>query len=265
MIIIKTFKPTSPGYRQRTIVKKCFSKFSFKPLCFKIKKFSGKNNTGKITVKNRGGGNKALFKKIVFFQPKNISFIVGTEYCSYRNTWLLQMVYTSGFIGYVIGCNTNSPGSWNYYNFKTRFCIGNMMQLKHIPVGIPIFNVFSKSQFSFFARAAGTFCKILDQSYARKKALLLLPSGKTQFFPYNWFATIGISSNIFNSETVLGKAGVARKKGARPNVRGVAMNPIDHPHGGGSGKTSGGRPSVSAHGRLTKCKVKTRKQKRDMT
>lgn len=234
------------------------SVIKYKQLCFFFSKKNGKNKKGRTTVFHKGGGAKKLWRCVLFFKTtvfKN-GFVIGFEYDPFKTSWLLQLVYSTGYIGYQIMPNKISSGFW-VRSKSVLYEIGHWTWLKKIAVGIPIYGVEVGSFKYKIAVAAGTFCTILDKYVFLNQVLLEVPSCAQKFIDWNNFCFIGRVGNVYHNEIIVGKAGKSRFFGKRPHVRGVAMNPVDHPHGGGEGKSSGGRPSVSPWGKLTKTTKKT--------
>jgi len=231
----------------------------FKKLAQGQNKKSGHNNKGRITVGQRGGGNKQKYRIVDFdraFTEKGI--VLNVEYDPNRSAHIAKLFLASTrSIKYVIsprGLKILDDISLKYLNkqsLNATLKTGDTFMLKDIPVGSIIHNIeLHEKEGGKFARSAGTFAQVLqlNERYARIK----LMSGEHRFIPINCKATLGIVSNEKYASIVLGKAGKSRWLNRRPIVRGTAMNPVDHPHGGGAGKAASGRPSVSPWGRLTK-------------
>ena len=218
-----------------------------------LKRSSGRNNTGKITVRHKGGGNKVKYRKINFKRIKtDKGIIISIEYDPYRSS-NIAAVYSliSGDYYYIIATKNMQTGDIISSGQNAEPKNGNSIPISKMPVGSLIHNVSSKvNSKSTISRSAGTFSKLIEKtsSYGEIK----LCSGKNIKLSINCFATIGSVSNDLFLLTNLGKAGRSRWLNKRPSVRGVAMNPVDHPHGGGEGKTSGGRSSVTPWGKPTK-------------
>jgi len=219
-----------------------------------LKNRAGRNNQGCITVARKGGGHKKRYR-IISFERSFLSGIVESiEYDPYRSTNIARIFsektnehfYILAPNGLSIGHYVQSEINKEYPSFK----IGNLFYLKDLPLGVFVHNVFFPQKKTAIARAAGCSAQLVskDNKYCR----LRLSSGEDRLFALNTKATLGILSNNLQKHTVLGKAGRSRWLNRRPTVRGVAMNPIDHPHGGGQGKTGAGRPSVTPWGKLTK-------------
>ena len=216
-------------------------KFSLKKKIKNLKKNSaGRNNSGKITVKNRGGGHKRKYREIQFLQIHNdIGFVYNTEYDPNRKAKIAAIFeFTSNNFFYTLLPKHLEIGNIVQSGKHADLFLGNCLPLYKIPIGSFVHNIttsaFSKSKIT---RAAGTFSKIVEKTSTHAK--LIISSGKRITIPLNCSATLGVVSNKLARLTPLKKAGRTRWLNKRPKVRGVAMNPIDHPHGGGEGKKSG--------------------------
>ena len=252
---LKTFKPITSSIRN--LIQLNNTDLQKKPaLKSKIKglnKKAGKNFTGKITSYHKGGGHKKKYRKINFFRTiDSTGIILGIEYDPYRSSNIASVYDTlSKNFYYIIAPKNLKIGDVIKTGKNAEPKNGHSLPISKIPIGSLIHNVApktnSKSQIS---RSAGTFSQLIEKTstYGRIK----LSSGEQRKISINCFATIGVVSNEFFLLTTLGKAGRSRWLNKRPHVRGVAMNPIDHPHGGGEGKTSGGRTSVTPWGKPTK-------------
>lgn len=250
-----------------------FADKTIKRLSYKYCSSGGRNNTGRMTIFTKGGGTHRRIRRIswrVNNFPLGVAYIYNIEQNPFLSAKMAQVVCPSGLLGYVLAENSMQIGAWvsfglqkNAVNKDTTIVnFGNTVKLLYVPLGCIIFCVeFLPQHGSQLARAAGSFCVVLDKNLTKNLTLLKLPSGEKKFVSSDCFAVIGMASNKQHYEKKLKKAGDSRKHGRRPQVRGVAMNPIDHPHGGGEGKSSGGRPSVSAWGKLTKGGFKTRHKK----
>ncbi|MBC7195657.1 50S ribosomal protein L2 [Deferribacteraceae bacterium V6Fe1] len=259
---IKSYKPTSAGVRFRTgdDYKDVTTDKPFKPLTTSLKKKSGRNNYGRITVRHQGGGHKKLYRIIDFKRDKeNIPAKVRTiEYDPNRSARIALLAYADGEYRYIIAPIGLKVGDTVLAGSEADIKPGNSLQLKDIPVGTIVHNVEMRpGKGGQLARSAGTYSQLLSKegTYCH----LRLPSGEIRLVLAECKATIGQVSNPEHENIKIGKAGRARWLGIRPTVRGVAMNPIDHPHGGGEGRTSGGRHPVSPWGMPTKG-YKTRKK-----
>lgn len=263
---LKTHDPTSPG--RRFVVAVDFSELS-KPtlppprsLLRSKDRINGRNVYGRITVRHRGGGHKRLYRLVDLKRDKLgvPGKVVAVDYDPNRTARLARVHYVDGdrrYITYPVGLSvgatiSSGPGS----DIKP----GNCLALSDIPVGEMIHNVeISPGGGATLARSAGASAQLLAK--VGKFALIRLPSGEERNVLLTCKATIGTVGNVDHINRILGKAGVSRWLGKRPTVRGVAMNPVDHPHGGGEGKTSGGRHPVTPWGKPSKG-FKTRNNKR---
>jgi large subunit ribosomal protein L2 len=234
----------------------------YKPLCTGKKRISGRNNRGVITVRRRGGGHKALYRLIDFKRGRNdIAASVETiEYDPNRSANISRIQYIDGQRRYILTPENLKVGQKLISGDSAPIEAGNVMALSKIPVNIPIHNVETKAgKGGQIARSAGAKAEIIgkDQNYAQVR----LPSGEIRLVHLSCSATIGRVGNVDHNKIVGGSAGRSRWLGKRPKVRGVAMNPVDHPMGGGEGRSSGGGHPVSPWGVKAKGK-KTRKNKR---
>jgi large subunit ribosomal protein L2 len=252
---LKNYRPRSPGTRTLVTVKrdKLYKGRPVKALTEGLHKNGGRNNTGQITVRHRGGGHKRRYRIIDFKRRKfDISATVERiEYDPNRTCFIALIKYDDGEQAYIIAPQRLAVGDKVIAGEKVDVKPGNAMPLKSIPVGTLIHNVELKAgKGGQMARSAGTYVQLVgrDAGYAQIK----LSSGELRIVRGDCMATVGAVSNTDNSNTNLGKAGRKRWLGRRPHVRGVVMNPVDHPHGGGEGKTSGGRHPVSPTGKPTK-------------
>ena len=255
--MLKEFNPTTPS--QRKLIRLKTNHLSKSPLLkfklLKLPKSSGRNNTGKITVYHKGGGVKKLYRKIDFTRIKpTCAIVVNLEYDPYRNSEIAAIFdYQTKKFSYIIKPKNLKLGDIVEAGTQAKIKLGNSLPILKIPVGSYIHNVSTKyGKPAAISRAAGNFSQILEKT--RRYARIKLPSNEQRHIPLSSFATIGLVSNELHLLTNLGKAGRSRWLNRRPVVRGVAMNPIDHPHGGGEGKTSGGRTSVTPWGKPSKDK-----------
>ena len=220
---------------------------------------AGRNNTGRITVRHQGGGNKTKYRVIDFKRVrKNIEGVIKTvEYDPNRSAFISLIQYVDGDRRYVISCLGVKAGSRIIASQDADIKDGNSLPLKKIPSGTFINNIEMKpGAGAKLVRSAGGFAVLVGR--VKNYAQIRLPSGELRLLPEECFATVGVVSNTDHMNVSIGKAGRNRWKGIRPTVRGVAMNPVDHPMGGGEGKTSGGRHPCSPWGQLAKG-YKTRK------
>ncbi|MFX4221200.1 MAG: 50S ribosomal protein L2 [Thalassobaculum sp.] len=260
---LKSFNPTTPSQRQLVIVDRSelWSGKPVKKLTEGLTKKAGRNNTGRITTRRRGGGHKRTYR-IVDFKRRKFD-VVGTverlEYDPNRTAFIALITYEDGEQAYILAPQRLGVGDKVVAGEKVDVKPGNAMPLRSIPVGTIVHNVEMKPEKGGqMARSAGTYVQIVgrDSGYA----LLRLASGEVRMVRGECMATVGAVSNPDQQNINIGKAGRNRWLGKRPSVRGVAMNPVDHPHGGGEGRTSGGRHPVTPWGKPTKGK-KTRNNK----
>ena len=243
---IKKFKPTSPALRQMTVLvsDEITCNQPEKSLLVSLKKNSGRNAQGKITVRHRGGGNRRKYRIIDFKRNKDgIPTKVATiEYDPNRTANIALLHYADGEKAYILAPVGLEVGTTVLSGPTADIKPGNAMALKDMPVGTVIHNIELKpGKGAQLVRSAGVSAQLMAKE--GKKALLRLPSGEMRFVSIDCKATIGQVGNIEHGNVVIGKAGRKRHMGIRPTVRGSVMNPCDHPHGGGEGRTSIGRPS----------------------
>ena len=260
---LKKFRPNTPGTRGLTLVDKkgLWTGKPVKSLTAGLSKKGGRNNTGRITMRRKGGGHKAKYRIVDFKRNNTESATVDRiEYDPNRSSYIALITYTDGTKSYILAPKDLKAGDQVISGEKKEIRIGNCMPMSDIPVGIDIHNIELKiGSGAQLARSAGSSSQIVGKSDGY--VAIKLPSGEQRKVREECRATIGVLSNIDKKNQKLGKAGRKRWLGVRPSVRGVAMNPIDHPHGGGEGKTSGGRDPVTPWGKPTKGK-KTRNNKR---
>ncbi len=260
---LKQFNPTSPGRRELVLVDRSglHKGKPVKALTEGLSSKGGRNNAGRVTVRHRGGGAKRAYRIIDFKRRKwdVPATIERLEYDPNRTAFIALLQYADGEQAYIIAPQRVAPGDVVVAGETVDIKPGNALPLKNIPVGTIIHNVEMKPlKGGQMARSAGSYAQLVGRAdgYAQIK----LGSGEVRLVPEGCMATIGAVSNPDNFNVVLGKAGRNRHKGWRPTVRGVAMNPVDHPHGGGEGKTSGGRHPVTPWGKKTRG-PKTRRNK----
>ena len=247
-----------------------------KQFLYNKKRSGGRNNNGHITVKHRGGGHKQAQRLIDWGREFNNAYVLNFEYNPGSTAPLLKLYHENDskqFFSYILA----PKGIKVFDRLKTinemrknlYLMVGDCSVLSNFEAGDFVHNVdpikqkqLTKYHQPLFARAAGTFCQVLQQN-SNKYVTIRLPSGSHRLCSNEGKATLGILSNEKHHLETLGKAGSSRHRGIRPHVRGVAMNPIDHPHGGGQGKTSGGRPSVTPQGRPTKGQPTRNKKKKE--
>ena len=261
---LKQYNPTSPGRRALIGIDRSelHNGKPLKKLTEGLSKSGGRNNKGRITSRRRGGGHKRTYRKIDFKRVKYdvIGSVERIEYDPNRTAFIALVTYDDGEQAYILapqrlGAGDKVISSRNAVDVKP----GNAMPLEKMPVGTIVHNIEMKpGKGAQVARSAGAYAQYVgrDQGWAT----LRLNSGEQRKVHGTCLATVGAVSNPDHSNTNLGKAGRNRWLGRRPSVRGVAMNPVDHPHGGGEGRTSGGRHPVSPWGQPTKGK-RTRKNK----
>ena len=260
---LKSFNPTTPSQRQLVIVDRA-SLYKGKPvkaLTQGLSSKGGRNNQGRITVRFQGGGHKRTYRLVDFKRRK--FDVEGTverlEYDPNRTAFIALVTYEDGEKTYIIAPQRLKAGDTVIAGEKTDVKPGNAMPLRSMPVGTIIHNIEMKpGKGAQLARSAGAYAQLVgrDQGYAQ----IRLGSGELRMVLDGCIATVGAVSNPDHMNQNLGKAGRKRHMGWRPHVRGVAMNPIDHPHGGGEGRTSGGRTPVTPWGKDTKG-TRTRKNK----
>ena len=252
---LKTFKPTSPGRRALVLVDKSelHSGRPEKTLVEGLTKSGGRNNTGRVTSRRRGGGAKKLYRVIDFKRRKFDvpATVERLEYDPNRTAFIALIKYEDGQLSYIIAPQRLEVGDTVITSKTADIKPGNTLPLKNIPVGTIIHNIELKPQKGAqMVRSAGTYAQLVgrDGGYAQIK----LTSGELRMVMDSCLATVGAVSNPDNMNQVLSKAGRKRHLGKRPSVRGVVMNPVDHPHGGGEGKSSGGRHPVTPWGKKTR-------------
>ena len=261
---LKQFNPTTPGQRGLVLIDRTelFKGKPVKTLTEGLTKSGGRNNRGRITSWQKGGGHKRKYRKIDFKRKKfdveaNVERI---EYDPNRSSFIALIKYSDGELSYILAPQKLKVGDKVISSTKADIKPGNSMPLSSIPVGTIVHNVELKpGKGGQLARSAGAYIQVIgkDLSYS----ILRLTSGEVRLVLSSCMCSVGSVSNPDNQNQNLGKAGRSRWLGKRPSVRGVAMNPIDHPHGGGEGRTSGGRHPVTPWGKPTKGK-RTRNNKK---
>ena len=261
---LKTYNPTTPGRRSFVLVDRAelWKGKPEKSLPEGLRNNGGRNNTGRITARRRGGGHKRRYRIIDFKRLKHDveATVLRLEYDPNRTAFIALIKYADGDLSYILAPQRLREGDKIISGDTVDIKPGNAMPMQNIPVGTIIHNVEMKvGKGGQIARSAGTYAQIIgkDQGYAQ----LRLNSGELRMVRAECMATVGAVSNPDQQNIKLGKAGRKRWLGKRPSVRGVAMNPIDHPHGGGEGRTSGGRHPVTPWGKPTKGK-RTRSNKK---
>ena len=252
---LKSFKPTTPSRRSLVLVDRSelWKGKPVKTLTKGLSKKGGRNNYGRITARRRGGGHKRRYRIVDFKRTKFgvPAKVVRLEYDPNRTAFIALLEYEDGEQSYILAPQRLAPGDSVIAAERADIKPGNAMPLASIPIGTIVHNVELKAgRGGQIARAAGTYVQLVgrDAGYA----LLRLSSGEVRMVRAECMATIGAVSNPDQANVKLGKAGRKRWLGKRPAVRGVAMNPIDHPHGGGEGRSSGGRHPVTPWGKPTK-------------
>lgn len=260
---LRKFKPTTPGTRQR--VGNAYAEITTnvpeKSLTTRLRTSGGRNNQGRMTMRYNGGGNKKVYRIIDFKRNKfAIPATVATiEYDPYRTAFVALLHYADGEKRYIIAPEGIKVGQTVMNGGGCAPDLGNTLPLSDIPLGTVIHNVeLQPGRGGQLARSAGTFCQLTSRD--GKYAVVKLASGETRLILVTCLATIGVVSNQDHSLESLGKAGRTRHRGRRPRTRGVAMNPVDHPMGGGEGRSSGGHPR-SRNGQKAKG-LKTRAPKK---
>ncbi len=262
---LKTFNPTTPSTRQLVIVERSglHKGKPVKSLTKGLTKKAGRNNDGRITARRRGGGHKRLYRLVDFKRQKFDvpATVERIEYDPNRTAFIALIKYDDSELGYILAPQRLAAGDQVIATAgRADIKPGNAMPMSNIPIGTIIHNVEMKvGKGGQIARSAGNYVQLVgrDGGYAQLK----LNSGELRMVRAECMATIGAVSNPDQANIKLGKAGRKRWLGKRPQVRGVAMNPVDHPHGGGEGRTSGGRHPVTPWGKPTKGK-RTRRPKK---
>jgi len=252
---LKTFNPTSPGRRSLVLVDKSdlHKGKPEKSLVEGLRKTGGRSDNGRITVRFRGGGAKRLYRIIDFKRRKFdvVGKVERIEYDPNRTAFIALIKYADGELAYILAPQRLKAGDEVLAAEKVDLKPGNASPLRSLPIGSMIHNIELKpGKGGQIARSAGAYAQLVgrDAGYAQ----IRLGSGELRMVQDSCMATVGAVSNQDHMNEVLGKAGRVRHMGRRPHVRGVAMNPVDHPHGGGEGKTSGGRHPVTPWGTPTK-------------
>ncbi|MCO6511125.1 MAG: 50S ribosomal protein L2 [Aridibacter famidurans] len=262
---IKKVKPTSPARRYQTFLKREQLTKGAEPeksLLEPKKRISGRNSDGRITVRRRGGGHKRFYRRIDFKRDK-IGIpgrVAQIEYDPNRSAHIALISYVDGEKRYILAPANIEVGQTIMSGPEADILPGNALPIVNIPLGTEVHNIEMRpGKGGQLVRAAGGYAQLVAKE--GKHALIKMPSGEVRKIPVVCMATVGMVGNREHENVSLGKAGRKRWQGRRPKVRGVAMNPVDHPHGGGEGKTSGGRHPVTPWGVPTKG-YKTRKNKR---
>ena len=260
---IRKLRPVTPTQRFRTVAD--FSEVTRtepeKSLLEPLKKSGGRNNRGRITVRHRGGGHKRRYRIIDFKRTKHgvPAKVFSIEYDPNRSARICLLHFIDGEKRYIICPKGIQVGDPVVSGPESSFEVGNALPLSQIPLGTLVHNIeLTIGKGGQMARSAGSFAQVMAKE--GNYVTLRLPSGEVRMVHHKCYATIGEVGNSEHENIVSGKAGRSRWLGRRPKVRGVAMNPVDHPHGGGEGRTSGGRHPVSPWGWKTKgFKTRTKK------
>lgn len=261
---IKKFRPTSPGIRQMTV--STFEEITTdKPersLVEPLKKHAGRNAQGKLTVRHRGGGHKRLYRIVDFKRNKDgiVAKVATIEYDPNRSANIALLNYVDGEKRYIIAPNGLKVGDMIISGPDSDIKVGNALPLKNIPVGTIIHNIEMKpGKGGQIARSAGGYAQLMakEGNYAH----IRMPSGEVRLIHIDCKATIGQVGNLEHENITIGKAGRSRWMGKRPTVRGVVMNPVDHPHGGGEGRSPIGRKNPVTPWGKPAIGGKTRKKK----
>jgi len=263
-LAVKKFKPTSPGVRQMTVAdfseltKKKPEKSLLRPLTSK----AGRNNNGRITVRHQGAGHKRRYRLVDFKRNKDgiVATVNAIEYDPNRTSYIALLFYADGDKSYIIAPNGLKVGDQIVSGPEADIKVGNCLPLRNIPVGSVIHNIELKiGKGGQIVRSAGASAQLMAKE--GKYAQVRLPSTEVRLVHLDCRATLGQVGNIEHENITIGKAGRSRWMGKRPTVRGVVMNPCDHPHGGGEGRSPIGRKSpVTPWGKPT-LGYKTRKKK----
>jgi len=255
-------KSITPGTRHQLVPNKSllYKDFRIKVLSRRINKHAGRNNFGHISIRHKGGGLRKVYRSISLGKENFRSIVLGISYDPNRTSYISKLFdLDKKKFHYVLANSNIFPGSLIECGPNVDLRLGNRKPISDIPTGSIISVVASQlNSNGIYARAAGTSCQLIQKGLLNSK--IKLPSGKVIEISSRAYATIGAIGNSTHKLEILGKAGRSRLKGKRPSVRGVAMNPVDHPHGGGQGKTKGGRPSVTPWSKPTKGKP-TKKKK----
>jgi len=253
---IRRYKPTSPGRRGATVSDFAELTAGAKPakgLMSPLRKKGGRNNQGKITSRHRGGGHKRCYRKIDFRRDKDgvPARVASIQYDPNRSARIALLHYTDGEKRYILAPDGLEAGARVESGPEAPPSVGNSLPLKKIPLGMNVHNIeMQPGQGGSLCRSAGTRATLVARE--ANWAQITLPSGEIRRVPSDCRATIGMVGNADHMGIRYGKAGRRRWLGRRPHVRGTAMNPVDHPHGGGEGRTKGGRHPVSPTGKPAK-------------
>ncbi len=252
---VKKFRPITPSLRFRAVptFDEITSSVPEKSLLKPIRKSGGRNNKGRVTAYCRGGGHKRMYRVVDFKRNKyNIpARVASIEYDPNRSARIALLHYADGEKRYIVAPDTLKVDDQLMSGESVENRIGNAMPLGKMLLGTTVHNIeLRPGKGGQMARSAGSFCQLVAKEGG--KVTLKMPSGEMRTVPEKCYATIGQVSNLDHKNIVYGKAGASRWRGIRPSVRGVAMNPVDHPMGGGEGRTSGGRHPCTPWGKPTK-------------
>jgi len=261
---LKKFKPTTPGLRYKTVAdfSELTKKKPEKSLLRPLKRTGGRNNQGNVTSRHRGGGHKRRYRLIDFRRQKHgiPAKVASVEYDPNRSARIALLVYADGEKRYILAPDGVVVGDQLMSGPDSEIRDGNALPLRSVPLGTGIHNLeLIPGKGAQVARAAGTECQLMAKE--GKYAHVRMPSGEVRMFGLECYCTLGKVGNLDHENVVLGKAGRKRWLGQRPQSRGVAMNPVDHPMGGGEGRSSGGRHPCTPWGKPTKG-YKTRKKRK---
>lgn len=263
---IKTFKPKTPGQRHKSVL--TFEEITKtepeKSLLRPLKKSGGRNNDGHVTLRFRGGGHKRAYRLVDFKRKKHgvPAKVASIEYDPNRSANIALLHYVDGEKRYILAALGLKVGDILMSGETSEIKVGNTLPLAKIPLGTNVHNIeLKEGKGGQLARGAGTYAQLVarDAGFAQLK----LPSGEVRLVKEGCYATIGQVGNVDYENVTIGKAGRSRWLGRRPHVRGVVMNPVDHPMGGGEGKSSGGRHPCSPWGKPAKGGKTRRKKKSD--
>ena len=262
---IKKYKPITPSLRHMTVLKsdEITKHEPEKSLLATLKKNAGRNSQGSITVRHRGGGAKRKYRIIDFKRDKDQipAKVAGIEYDPNRSANIALLHYVDGEKRYILAPNGLKVGDVIFSGEGSDIKVGNCLKLKDMPVGTLVHNIeLKEGKGGQMVRSAGTSAQLMAKE--GKNALLRLPSGETRYVNINCKATIGQVGNLDHENVTIGKARRKRHMGIRPTVRGSVMNPNDHPHGGGEGRSPIGRPSPVTPWGKPALGYKTRKKKK---
>jgi len=261
---IKTYKPTSAGIRHRTTLtfEEITSTTPEKSLLEPIRKSGGRNNKGRVTARHRGGGHKRFYRIVDFRREKRDipARVASIEYDPNRSARIALLHYSDGEKRYMLAPDGLHVGETVMAGEGAEIRVGNALPLSNLPLGMLVHNVeIRPGKGGQLARSAGS--QVVLAAKEGEMAHLRLPSGEVRLVNLRCYATVGQVGNLDHEKVSLGKAGASRWRGRRPKVRGVAMNPVDHPMGGGEGRSSGGRHPCSPWGQKSKG-LKTRKRRK---